>query len=231
MPTPSGAESFNASAYLLDARLDQGHGDRLAITGPGGDLTYRELTEYAVRFAAGLRALGVRPEERVVLFMADGPALAAALLGGMRMGAVPVPVSTMATGAELATLLRDTRTRVLLVSDQFAAAAAQAVTEAPELVHLVVDGTADIPVPATVRRHTVGDIVTDGADAPYGTLADSPAFWLYTSGTTGSPKGAMHRHANVRHVAETYGRQVLGITPDDRCFSVPKLFFAYGLGN
>src|SRR5207245_267507 len=70
-----------------------------------------------------------------------------------------------------------------------------------------------------------------GPDDIYPTTADSPAFWLYTSGTTGLPKGAMHRHGSIRVVCETYGAQVLGIRPDDRCLSAAKAFFAYGLGN
>jgi benzoate-CoA ligase family protein len=230
-------ETFNASTYLLDSRLDQDAGDRLAVTGPGGSLTYRELTAYVCNLASGLRTRGVRPEERVVLFMVDGPAMAASILAVMRLGAIPVPVSTMLTGKELATLLRDTRARILVVSEQFGVATQTAVADAPELRYVVVDGDATFPVPAGVHRGGLGELLHDGesraagALGPYGTWDDSPALWLYTSGTTGTPKGAMHRHANIRHIAETYGREVLGITAQDRCFSVAKLFFAYGIGN
>jgi benzoate-CoA ligase family protein len=174
--------------------------------------------------AAGFRALGVRPEERVLLCMADGLELLTGILGAMHIGAVPVPVSTMVTGAELATVLVDARARVLCVSTEFAGAAKVALATATEVRHVLVDGATDLP--------GLQWSALDGERAPvYGTWADSPAFWLYTSGTTGKPKGAMHRHGSVRDVAELYGRGVLGIAPGDRTMSVPKLFFAYGLGN
>jgi benzoate-CoA ligase family protein len=229
----SASKAFNTCAYLLDARLAEGEGDRIAVTGPAGTLTYAELADYVSALAAGLQLRGVRPEERVVFFMADGPALLGAILAAMRLGAVAVPVSTMLTGRELAALLRDARTRVLLVSGRFAGTAQEAVAGAPELLHVVVDGDALFTPPTGVRGHRFDDLVRDGSSLrlPYSTWGDSPALWLYTSGTTGAPKAAMHRHANIRHVMETFGRDVLGITADDSCFSVAKLFFAYGIGN
>ncbi|KAB2368196.1 benzoate-CoA ligase family protein [Actinomadura montaniterrae] len=230
-------DTFNASDYLLRAARDPGTAGRTALTGPGGDLTYADLDALAGNVAAGLEAWGLRPEERVVLFMADGPAMAGAVLGAMRLGAVPVPVSTMLTGPELAALLNDARARVLIVSDRFAGPAGEALALAPGVRRVAVEGDAAPRVPEGVRLDPFADLVAEGAAQggeirePYATSDDSSALWLYTSGTTGKPKGAMHRHANIRHVVETYGRQVLGITPDDRCYSVAKLFFAYGIGN
>jgi benzoate-CoA ligase family protein len=229
--------AFNAAAYLLDARLEEGAGDRIAVTGPAGTFTYAELADHVGRLAAGLRARGVRPEDRVLMFMPDGPALLGAILATMRVGAVAVPISTMLTGRELGALLRDARARMLLAGGPFAAAQ-EAVAGAPELEHVIVDGDARLTVPAGVRTHRFEDLRLEDADgspydasSPYDTWEDSSALWLYTSGTTGAPKGAMHRHANIRHVTETFGRQVLGITAEDRCLSVAKLFFAYGIGN
>ncbi len=227
-------ESFNVSTYLLDRHVEAGRGDRLAVTGPGTSLTYAALTDLVGRVAAGLRGLGVRPEERVVLVMADGPELLAAILAAMRIGAVAVPVSTMLTGEELAALVRDARARVLVASDQFAAAAQVAASGAPELADVVVHGDAEITAPAGTRVRTWADLLAAGAGhsgEPFDTWDDSIALWLYTSGTTGRPKAAMHRHANIRHVVETYATNVLRIGPQDRCFSVAKLFFAYGIGN
>jgi len=225
-----GFPTFNACDYLLRPADDPSTAGRLAFTGPQGDLTYAELAERVRDVAAGLAALGLRPEERVVLFMADGPAMAAAILAAMRLGAVPVPVSTMLTGGELAALLADSRARILLVSDAFADNAAAAAAQTPGLAHVVVDGDA---IPGALRYADLLDRGRAAADAPdpYDASPDSSALWLYTSGTTGTPKGAVHRHANIAHVVESYGRQVLGIRPDDRCYSVAKLFFAYGIGN
>ncbi|TDC90479.1 benzoate-CoA ligase family protein [Actinomadura sp. 7K507] len=234
---PVPPHTFNASAYLLQAASKPDAAGRTALTGPGGDLSYAELEDLAGHVAAGLQSWGLRAEERVVLYMADGPFMAAAILGAMRFGAVPVPVSTMLTGPELAALLHDARAGILLVSARFAAPAETALAVTPGVRHVAVEGGAALQAPPGARSHSFEELVEEGRRRegglidPYPTSDDSSALWLYTSGTTGTPKGAMHRHANIRHVVETYGRQVLGITPEDRCYSVAKLFFAYGIGN
>jgi benzoate-CoA ligase family protein len=212
-------EVFNAADWLVDRHVREGDGGRTAVVTPDRTLTYEELSGEVRRAAAGLRALGVRPEERVLFCMADDVELFAGILAAFRIGAVAVPASTMLTGAELGRLVVDCRTRVVLGSAEFAPAVRAAAAEAPEVEHVLLRGEWREPQAA------------DADDGPYPTWTDSPALWLYTSGTTGTPKAAMHRHADIRFVAETYGRQVLGIGPDDRCLSVAKLFFAYGLGN
>ena len=217
---------FNAADYLLDRQIRSGNGDRTAVECGPVTLSYAELTVETHRVAAGFRAFGVRPEERVMLCMADGVELLTGILGAMYMGAVPVPVSTMLTGAELAFMLDDSRARVLCVSVEFAEVARAALAKATEVEHVVVDGPADLEARRWSELRAADDTVI-----PYPTWPDSPCLWLYTSGTTGTPKGAMHRHHSVSAVAELYGRGVLDIGPEDRCLSVPKLFFAYGLGN
>lgn len=228
MPMP-----FNAASYLVDRQISRGHGGRTAVAGPRGTLTYAELGSRVRRAAAGLRAIGLRPEERVMVFSADGPEMLVMLLAAMRAGAVPVPVSTMYRRGELGELLRDSRARFLVVSADFAETAQAAAREAPDLAGVVAIDDADVR-PGRGARVTYEELLGLGAgedSGPDATHEDSPALWLYTSGTTGTPKAAMHRHANIRQVVETYGTQVLGATADDRCFSVAKLFFAYGLGN
>ena len=231
-------EVFNASSYLLDRQVAAGLGERTALISPTGSLTYAELADEVARTAGALTALGVRPEERVMLLMLDGPAMLAGILGAMRMGAVAVPVSTMLTGAELGGLLSDSRARVLLLSAELGPAAAEAISLSPEVTHVVVDASTGGDVGEfTAPRDGVHVLSwTDfqaGAEtgAEYPTWADSPALWLYTSGTTGKPKAAMHRHLNIKLVEQLYGQGVLAVTPEDRCLSVAKLFFAYGIGN
>ncbi|HEY1914095.1 MAG TPA: benzoate-CoA ligase family protein [Streptosporangiaceae bacterium] len=220
-------ELFNGCEYLLDRRVEAGDGDRLALTGTGGELTYAQLLDQVQRAAAVLRELGLQPEQRVLMFMADSPGFVVVYLAAMRIGAVPVPVSTMLHADGLAELLQDSRARLLAITPQFAGVAVQAAAVAPELRAVLscggpAAGVADLDakLAAAVPDPSV-----------YPTTEDSPAFWLYTSGTTGRSKGAMHRHGSVREVCETYGTQVLGIRPDDRCLSAAKAFFAYGLGN
>ena len=220
---------FNACEYLLDRRIAAGDGHRLAITGAGGDLTYAELHDRVLRTAAGLRSIGLEPEHRVVLCMADSPEFVIVYLAAMRIGAVPVPVSTMVHADGLAELLQDSRARMLAVTAPFGDTAGEALRSAPELRAVITAGTS---VDTALPVHAIDELTTADADPTvYSTTADSPAFWLYTSGTTGSPKAAMHRHGAIQVVCETYGAQVLGVTADDRCLSAAKAFFAYGLGN
>jgi benzoate-CoA ligase family protein len=268
------AQLFNACEYLLDMRLAAGDGERVALTGPAGDISYAGLWDRVRRTAAGLRAVGVRPEQRILMVMADSPHFVVVYLAAMRVGAIPVPVSTMLHADGIAELLRDSRARFLAVTSEFAAAAESAAVlvstgAAPELAGILADfplsspggaqyplGTPQTPMARTPRSPAVArpmaktatvsgarplasvpvylldDLATSAPDdTVYDSSADSPAFWLYTSGTTGTPKGAMHRHGSIPVVCETYGTRVLGIGPGDRCLSAAKAFFAYGLGN
>jgi benzoate-CoA ligase family protein len=143
---------------------------------------------------------------------------------------VPVPVSTMMRPDGLAELLRDSRARFLALTPEFAETVAAACASAPDLAGIFAPSGTSVAVGVPV--HVLDDLAAGEPDDDVcPTVEDSPAFWLYTSGTTGRPKGAMHRHGSVRVVCETYASQVLGIGPDDRCLSAAKGFFAYGLGN
>jgi benzoate-CoA ligase len=233
-------ELFNAADYLVHRRVAAGDGGRTALIYPGGQCDYAELSDQVHAVAAGLAAIGVRPEERVMFYAADGPELFAGILGAMQLGAVAVPVSTMLTGGDLAGLVADARARVLVTSAEFVVNARAAVAEvalgspAPAGADLTTVLTIGCPADGFAVPALAWPDLLSGATGPapvYPSWPDSPALWLYTSGTTGSPKAAMHRHGSVRFVCETYGRQVLRIGPEDRCLSVAKLFFAYGIGN
>jgi benzoate-CoA ligase family protein len=222
---------FNASEYLLDRQVRAGRGDRIALTGVAGELSYAELADRVRQAARGLRSLGLQAEQRIVMVMADSPEFVITYLAAMRIGAVPVPISTMLRADDIAAILIDSRARVLALSAIYHDVAASALTSpgVREVIAVVTDGDPE-PV-AGLPARALGELPADASADTYPTTADSPAFWLYTSGTTGAPKGAMHRHGSVRVVCETYGTQVLGITAEDRCLSAAKAFFAYGLGN
>jgi len=223
-------ERFNASTWLVDRHVAEGRGSRVAVECGDRQLTYTDLLAEVHAAANGLRQLGVRPEERVVLVLNDGVPFVATFLGALRIGAIPVPVSTMLTGKDLGVIVDDARARVIYLSQPYAPLLPAITDGAPELGVAVVDG--DAAEGTGVLTHRLDHVAFDRAEAAVArTTGDSPAFWLYTSGTTGTPKGAMHRHIDLRATADTYAASVLQTRADDRFFSVAKLFFAYGLGN
>ncbi len=237
------AELFNASAYLVDSNIEEGRSDSIAVYCEGRKLSYGELLAKISDAARGYKDLGVRPEERVLLVMADEPEFLAAFLGAMRIGAIPIPVNTMLTAEELTHIAKDSRARWAVASAQFAPAAIKMASAAPEVVTMLITGHVDLPslagkgsptpIRADLHVHRWNDFMDGTGDyfPPYSTWDESPGFWLYTSGTTGRPHAAMHRHIDLKVTVDTYARTVLSISPSDRCFSVAKLFFAYGLGN
>jgi len=225
------ADRYNAAEWLVDRHLQRGDGGRTAFICEGSQLTYLDLQRQVWRAQHALRDLDVRLGERVLMVVNDEPAFPAWFLGALRSGVVPVPVSTMLTADDLGAIAADAGAGVAVVSAPYAGHLGVIVAAAPELRAAVVVGGAAVAdeAGAIVRRWDSFDDLTDAPVAP--TTADTPGFWLYSSGTTGTPKGVMHRHANLEATASTYARSVLGIRPEDRCLSVAKLFFAYGLGN
>jgi benzoate-CoA ligase family protein len=231
------SDRFNAADYLVDRHIENGDGARIAVLSQGRSTSYLELHDLSQAFAAGLGELGVHRGERVMFVCSDRVELVAGIIGAFRLGAVATPVSTMLTGFELAKILLDSCARFLVVSPEFAQPASVAVTQSPDVTHVITVENAAVEVPEQVTL-TGWDAVLDAGRSvglvsrPMpATTGDSPALWLYTSGTTGMPKAAMHRHENLRAVCETYAREVLRTGPDDRFLSMAKLFFAYGFGN
>src|SRR5579862_2330327 len=215
----------NAVDYFVDRHVREGRGDRLAFVDPWRSLSYAELAQSSARFAAGLRAAGVEREQRVALVMLDTVDFPVAFWGALRAGVVPVPINTLLPPEITGYILEDSRAAALFVS-------------VPLLAPLlpVVDGLGLRRVVVSTPDYGGGDYADflgdSAADAePAECSPDEVAFWLYSSGSTGNPKGVKHVHASLKATADTYGAQVLGIRPDDLMFSVAKLFFAYGLGN
>jgi benzoate-CoA ligase family protein len=209
----------NAVVGLLDDRIAAGDGGRPAIVTPLGTTTYAELLEYACRVGHALRALGVEPEQRVALVMHDSLDWAAAFLGTLRIGAVAVPLNTRLPADRIEVLLRDSRAVVLVAEPDLGAPLAEAIPRLPFLRARL--------TPESLRADARGRPATLDAEPIHD---DDMAFWLYTSGTTGTPKAAVHAHADVR-AGRLYGGDVLDMGRDDRVFATSKLFFAYALGN
>jgi benzoate-CoA ligase len=220
---------FNAATYFIDRHSDEGRGEAIAIECEQQRMSYAMLRTQVNRAGAAMRAdLNVRPEERVVLLMLDGPEMVIAFFGAIKIGAIPIPTNTMWTAADYEFLLRDSRAAIVVVSAPLYPRIADVIPACPSVRHVVVaggsghDGTIDFDA---LLRGASAHLVADA------TSRDAPAFWLYSSGSTGRPKGCVHLQHDMVVCAEAYARGVLGITSSDRCFSVAKLFFAYGLGN
>ncbi len=225
MSDPSG--SYNAVTWLLDRNIDEGRARKLAFTDTVAELTYGDLQKQSHRVANMLRRLGVRREERVAMIMLDTTDFPAVFLGAIRAGIVPVPLNTLLTSDQYAYVLADCRARVLFISQALLPAVKDMLGRMPDLDHVVVSGN-DAQGYKKLSDELAGE---SDAFVTAATHADEPAFWLYSSGSTGMPKGVRHLHSSLAATADTYARQVLGIREDDVCLSAAKLFFAYGLGN
>jgi benzoate-CoA ligase family protein len=225
------SDPFNAAVWLVDRHVAAGRGDRIAFYCEDRALSYRALQEATWAAANGLTSVGVEPGDRVVMLLVDEEAFPAAFLGGLRLGAIPIPISTMLRPPEVAALAADSEAKAIVVSGRYAGVLPEVAAAAPSLRCALVVGPGTATGSPGVELYAWSDFADAAEPAPPSTSADTPGFWLYTSGTTGLPKGAIHRHGDIKFVAETYAHSVLGIGPDDVCYSVAKLFFAFGLGN
>ena len=213
---------YNACVDLLDRNVETGRGDHPAVVTRQRTVTYAELLDEVASTAAGLRRLGVVAEQRVAMVMLDSIEFYDVFLGALRIGAVPAPVNPMLPGRDVGATVAASRATVLVVSAERATELESIRAAAPEVSTVIVTGSSE--------WEALQSGGADGGD-PWATWDESPAFWLCTSGSTGRPKLAMHRHIDLRVTADTYGADVLGVRPDDRCYSVGPMFHAYGLGN
>ena len=228
---------FNFAQHLLSTNAQRG--DKTAFTGDGATLSYGELHTQVQQFASGLLAMGLHPEERVLLYAQDSIDWPVAFLGCLYAGVVAVPINTLVTADDCAYMVQHSDAKAVVCSGSLGGVLAQALAlcagqHSVGHVLLAQPGAATQQQwPAGVQVHTLSSWlpVQQPMQACANTSCDAVAFWLYTSGSTGRPKAALHSHANPYWTAQLYGKDLLGITENDVCFSAAKLFFAYGLGN
>jgi benzoate-CoA ligase len=218
---------YNAAHDLIERNLRAGRSTKLAYIDDSGTYTYGELAERVNRCANALTDLAIEPEQRVLLCLQDTIDFPTAFLGSIQAGIVPVAVNTLLKTADYAYMLQDSRARVLFVSASLLPVFAPLLARMPFLRHVIVSHGEQ------VGCHSLAKLLAGARNAsePAATSCDDACFWLYSSGSTGAPKGTIHVHASLIQTAELYARPILGLREDDRVLSAAKLFFAYGLGN
>jgi benzoate-CoA ligase len=218
---------LNAAAVFIDRHLQQGRADKPAILCGDETVTYRGLYEGVNRFGNALLALGIRMEERVAIIMPDCPECVYAFFGAIKIGAVAIPMNTLLMPADYEYLLNDSRAQVLVIHSSMLDRIEPVRSKLRYVKNVIVaggDSDGDLSLKEAM------DSASDELE-PADTSKDDSAFWLYSSGTTGFPKGTIHLQHDMIVEADLYGERTIGLVESDISFSVAKLFFAYGLGN
>jgi benzoate-CoA ligase family protein len=216
---------FNVAIPFIDRHIGEGRGAKTAIRTVDGDVSYAELAANVDRCAQALARLGLRPGERLLMVVKDCPAFFYLFWGAIKAGIVPVPLNTLLRHDTYAFMIADSGAAAIVYSGEFAAEVEAGVSGAdrPPRRILTVDGEKASLTALMAKCPAQFDALMAGAD--------DDCFWLYSSGSTGAPKAAVHRHRDMVVTSQRFGVETLGVRPDDVCYSEAKLFFAYGLGN
>jgi len=221
------SDFFNATDYFIDRNVREGRGNKIAIYTEFRNYTHNDLQKMINKTANALREVDLRIDDRIMILMLDVPQFLAVFYGAIKIGAVPIPVNTMMTSDDYEYYLNDSRAKALAISEPLMPLVSKIKGNLPYLRDMVVISEQDGPIiPFKQKyRHAPVEIRTEY------TTKDDAAFWLYSSGSTGSPKGAIHSQYDMVTVSQSFGQGVLKLKEDDILFSAARLFFAYGLGN
>src|SRR5512133_654180 len=224
---------YNAATDFVDANIARGRGDKVAFTDSERSLTYAQLQANSCRFAAALKALGLREENRVILAFHDTVDYPVAFWGAIRAGIVPVPINTLLTAEQYAYLFADSRAAVIVSAASLAPTVLSVRDRLPHLRAVIVVGAGAQEHPRSPDVHFFEELLGKTEPIPFTapTMSDEVALWMYTSGSTGEPKAVRHVHTSLMATARLMGHGIIGIREDDVVFSAAKLSFSYGLGN
>jgi benzoate-CoA ligase len=220
-------DTYNAATTFVDENIAQGRGRKTAIFYRDQEITYQELFEKVNRAGNALKELDVEVEHRVLLVLPDCPEFAYSFFGALKIGAVPIPSNPWMQASDYEYLLKDSRARVVIVHESSLPELESVWDHSRYLKRALVVGS---PAGKSLSFSSLLAKASDRLEAEP-TSKDDVAMWVYTSGSTGSPKGAVHLHHDMITITDLFVKPVLGMRENDITFSASKLFFSYGLGN
>jgi benzoate-CoA ligase family protein len=223
-------ERFNMADYFLYERLAEGHGDKVALRTAREELTYKQVADASNRIGNALRHLGLRPEDRVLIGLHDTPEFVATIFGTLRVGGVVAMVNPLLAADEVRYYLEYTRCRAFVCTSELAEKVAPFAMEVPTLETVLVVGETK-PTGDLFRSFLESEMEESPKLDAYPTHRDDPAYWLFTSGTTGKPKANIHLHHDFPWNCERYAIGTVGYNAKDVTLSVSKLFFGYATGS